>query len=355
MNNNPLPKSCERCVDREKHGLPSMRTGMNDNWFEEIKDDVEKTTSDGTIEKLNLKIWDFRFSNNCNLSCRTCGPLFSSKWSSDHFKLGIDHQQTGLIDLHDASLFWESVEKNIKTVKEISFAGGEPMVMSEHWKMLELFEKYSYYDVTLNYSINATKLSYRDKNVLDFWGKFKKVHLSLSIDGVEDTFNYIRNNGKWEEVKKNLLTLHENNIDYWVHPTISILNIFRITELHKTLFDMGIIPIERKKNEKSYDPIDYFSKRFHLNPLYVPDYYSIRTLPHELKVLATGKIKEYGNEMNLKYKIPMNGWESLIDFLWEEDNSDKFGEFVSMTNRLDKIRKQSFLQINPEFKNYFNI
>lgn len=351
---NPLPKSCERCYGRESHGLTSQRQGMNASWYDKVKDNIEKTNPDGSIDVLNLRYWDFRFSNYCNLSCRTCGPLFSSAWANDYPKLHIDNQQTGVIHLDDAEIFWKDIEANVKNMEQIMFAGGEPMLMNEHWKMIDLFEKYNHYDVELKYSTNATLLHKGRRNILDIWPKFRHVHLSLSIDGVEDSFEYIRNGGKWPQVQENLLNIDKNHIDFWIHPTVSNLNIFRLTELHKKLFDLGIIPLERKPEEKYYDPKDYFIKRFHINPLYVQEYNCIKALPNELKEQASEKIKKYGVEMNQKHGIPTNGWESIVNFMWESDESHLFPEFIKMTIQLDIIRNQNILSINPEYKKYFN-
>jgi uncharacterized Fe-S cluster-containing radical SAM superfamily protein len=350
---NPLPKSCERCYERESHGLTSQRQGMNANWYDKVEDSIQNTNSDGSINALNLRYWDFRFSNYCNLSCRTCGPLFSSSWAKDYKALKIDNQQTGVIHLDDAEIFWKDIEANIKNMDQIMFAGGEPMLMNEHWRMIELFEKYNHYDVELKYSTNATLLHKDRKNILDIWPKFRHVHLSLSIDGVGDSFNYIRNGGQWSIVEKNLLNLHSKHIDFWIHPTISNLNIFRLPEIHKRLFDLGIIPLELKKNEKYYTPEDYFIRRFHLNPLFVPEYYSIRTLPVHLKEQASENLNKYSLEMNKKHGIPTQGWDSIIKFMWEEDASNRFQDFVDMTIKLDILRNQSILSINPEYTQYF--
>jgi hypothetical protein len=363
INDKPLPKSCERCVGREEHGITSMRQGMNGNWYDKIEEDVKNTKEDGSIEKLNLRYWDFRFSNYCNLSCRTCGPLFSSSWAGDYEKLHIDNQQTGVINLDKAELFWQDIEKNVSNMEEIMFAGGEPMLMNEHWRMIELFEKYNHYDVELKYSTNATLLHKGKRNILDIWPKFSKVHLSLSIDGVGEAFEYIRNGGKWPQVETNLLNIEKNGIDFWIHPTISNLNIFRLTEIHKKLFDMGLIPNHSKEHEiailqekdyyKYYNPEEYFTKRFHLNPLFVEEYNCIKTLPIHLKEKATDMIMKYGKEMNEKHGIVMSGWESIVHFMWESDESHLFSKFIDMTNKLDTIRKQNILSINPEFSEYF--
>ena len=81
LDGKPLPSACERCVSKQQNNLNTMRTGLNSKWFDETKDLIAITAEDGTLSELQLKYWDFRFSNYCNLACTTCSPLFSTQWS----------------------------------------------------------------------------------------------------------------------------------------------------------------------------------------------------------------------------------------------------------------------------------
>jgi sulfatase maturation enzyme AslB (radical SAM superfamily) len=219
----PLPSSCSRCVSKEKSGMGSMRIGMNDHWFDEVEDLVENTNEDGSIDELRLLYWDFRFSNYCNLACRTCSPLFSTAWTKDFVQVfGDKSEHLGLINLDGANTFWDNIEETIHTAKEIHFAGGEPLIMPEHWKLIEMLEERNLYDVKLKYSTNATMLENKGRNIIDIWKKFKHVHLSLSIDGTGDLFELVRHNGKWAKTRENLIKINEAGIDFWLHPTISI-------------------------------------------------------------------------------------------------------------------------------------
>jgi len=196
----PLPSACERCTSKEKHSLNSMRTGLNDKWYHEVKDVIDNTNEDGSLNELKLKYWDFRFSNYCNLACATCSPLFSTQWASDFQKLhpkADKYSETRLIDLEKADVFWEDIEEHINEMKEIHFAGGEPLIMPEHWRILKKLDEQKKYDIELRYSTNATTLGKDKDNILEYWNKFKYVHLSLSIDGANDAFEYIRYKGKW--------------------------------------------------------------------------------------------------------------------------------------------------------------
>jgi radical SAM protein with 4Fe4S-binding SPASM domain len=352
----PLPASCERCTKKEDAGINTMRKGMNDQWVNLNENFIAETAEDGSIPEARLQYWDFRFSNYCNLACRTCSPLFSTSWHSDSFKLHKVHMNgsKALIDLKDADIFWEDLEGQIKHLSVIQFAGGEPVIMEEHWKLIKMLEAQNKTNVSLRYSTNATKLSYKGMNMLDVWKKFSHVHLSLSIDGVGPHFDYIRHRGVWEEVKQNLLAIRATKmIDYWMHPTISILNIFHITDMHKELFDLDLIPNAELYPGNPFLPEAYFIHRFHLNPLFTPESHSIKALPKELKELATEKLLTYGGMMNIQHGIPMSGWKSLVDFMWASDDSHLFQDFIEHTKKLDELRGQDFTQLDPILAPYF--
>ena len=171
LDGNPLPSACERCVAKQNHNMNTMRTGLNSKWFDKTKDLIASTADDGSIPKPQLKYWDFRFSNYCNLACTTCSPLFSTQWANDFQKLhpGADkYSETKLIDLTQADVFWEDIDENIDSMEEIHFAGGEPLIMPEHWRILKMLDEKKKYDVELRYSTNGTTLGKGKENILDY-------------------------------------------------------------------------------------------------------------------------------------------------------------------------------------------
>ena len=345
----PLPEQCHRCVDKGTHGLNTMRVGLNNQWYDAVEDLVKNTNEDGSIDEVRLLYWDFRFSNECNLACVTCAPLFSTSWGKDWKVLHPnDNTQIGLISLEKSSLFWEEIENNLENMKQIQFAGGEPLIMPEHWNILTLLDQKSKYDVLLRYSTNATTLGKEKYDVLSWWKKFSNVHLSLSIDGAEDAFEYIRYKGNWAKTFDNIKQIRASRAaDYWIHPTISILNIFRLTELHEILHVNDLLPLT-DLHENYIEIENYWIDRFHLNPLFVPHDYSITALPPELKEMAADKLYAYGSKLHKETSIPMSGWQSIIDFMYAEDNSELFDSFKQKIKRLDTIRNVDCFSINPE-------
>jgi len=361
-----LPKSCNRCTSREEAGLTSMRHGMNDHWAHKINDLVESTNSDGTINEVRLLYWDIRFSNYCNLACRTCHPIFSTSWANDYVRLRShdDNIELGLQNLDNEKNFWNELDKNLSVAEEIHFAGGEPVLMPEHWKIIRFLEDNNKFNVKLKYSTNATKFNVKGRNILDVWEKFSNVHLSLSIDGTGDHFELTRHKGNWEKTKQNLIELGKRNIRYWIHPTVSILNILHITDLHKELFELNLIPNDYRECDREINPStgkiwgfdenDYFITRFHINPCFQPDIYSIHNIPEDIKAIATEKINNYSKQCFEKFNIPTSGWDALVNLMNSQQCSmDIFAKFVETTKKLDKIRNQNFCRVQPEFSKYF--
>lgn len=340
MMNGILPESCMRCKSKEDAGMPSMRTGMVQRWYPEIEDLVEDTEFDGTIPELRLKYWDFRFSNYCNLSCRTCSPIFSTSWAADYKAINNVDMGPALIDLKEANVFWDDIVNHIDSVQEIHFAGGEPVLMEEHWRLLDLLIEKGLTNVKLKYSTNATVLTYKKRNVLDMWKKFKYVHLSLSIDGVGEAFEVIRNRGKWDQTRENLIAISKSGVDYWVHPTVSNLNIYRLPELHSELLEIGVLNPKRE---------NYWITQFHINPLFIPQHYSLTSLPYHHKQAVTKLLTEYGKKMAIEHNIPFDGWQSIIDFMNSSDTSSQWKHFIKATKVLDELRGQDLFKINPEF------
>lgn len=352
LNDQPLPSSCERCTSKEAVGMNSMRTGLVSGYGKDLQSFSSRTNTDGSLDELKLQYWDFRFSNYCNLSCRTCGPIFSTSWAKDAKIIwSSENKQQTLIDLKDANLFWTDISNHIDSVQEIHFAGGEPVLMEEHWQMIDLLMEKGLLNTRLRYSTNATVLTYKGRNILDVWKQFSNVHLSLSIDGAEDAFEYIRNRGVWDKTKANLLAIRQAGIKFWIHPTVSVLNIYRFIELHDALLELKILdPNHTQKNIGNY-----FIEQFHINPLFTPEYYSLQSLPAKHKKEIEHMLLAYSDKMFSKYAIPRSGWLSVIEFMNAADTSHEWNKFIEMTSKLDTVRKQSFRKINPELAEYFNV
>jgi radical SAM protein with 4Fe4S-binding SPASM domain len=365
LNDVESPEICGRCYAKEKEGFQSLRVGMNQKYLAKQEDltIIDSTEDDGRVEKMNLLHWDFRFSNLCNLSCRSCGPGLSSSWMKDHKKLwNIAAEVPALAKLPEDrnALLLADALKNIDIVQSIHFAGGEPMMMEEHWTILEALKEAGRKDVKIHYSTNMTRFKFGKKHAFDYWHDFESLYVSASIDEIGDRFNYIRNGGNWDSVKQNLIDIKNQNfknLELAFHPTLSVFNITSFPEMVKFIWDNDSFQGKLKPQQI----LHYYVHIVNLNPLTYPDFYAMTILPPELKAKAAKGIEDlikwteetiyienvdgFGTHRKTCDTRPL---QALIEFMYAADDSDKLKHFIQYTENLDAIRDQSFWSTFPE-------
>ena len=73
-----------------------------------------------------------------------------------------------------------------------------------HYKILDLLSKNGK-NIEIKYATNGTTLGIKGgRTVHEYWPKFKSVAVNVSIDGLHDTYEYIRGNGKFSDVEYNI-------------------------------------------------------------------------------------------------------------------------------------------------------
>jgi radical SAM protein with 4Fe4S-binding SPASM domain len=131
-------RQCSDCYEQESAGFSSMRNNSNKNFGQYINE-IDQTLPDGSLPNMRLHYWDVRFSNICNLKCRSCGSIFSSRWYDDDVKLWGKplRPRVQFAGRHDEDV-WEQMQEHIPHLDQIYFAGGEPLIMEEHNRILKL-------------------------------------------------------------------------------------------------------------------------------------------------------------------------------------------------------------------------
>jgi MoaA/NifB/PqqE/SkfB family radical SAM enzyme len=336
---NDIPtRTCARCYEQEASGFFSMRNSANKHHGHHINL-VDNTGSDGTVDNFSMLYWDVRFSNLCNLKCRSCGPSFSSSWYQDQLKLAPDYSKN-----HKALIFagkyetdlWEQLIEHIDHVEQIYFAGGEPIMMDEHYRILEELERRKKFNVRLIYNTNFTQIRLKDRTVFDYWKKFDSVSIGASLDGSFQHGEYIRKGTVWEEVEQNRRLMMETcpKVDFYVSATLGILNAWHLPDFHRDWTDRGLIQ----------------AKDFNINIITDPEHYRMDIAPDEYKQKLQTKYQQH-----LAWLTPQdslrrasNGYQSAINFMMLTDNSYLIDKFWQKTNELDTIRNETWSDSIPE-------
>ncbi len=349
MLNDEKITACKRCYDLEENGDKSYRERINKQHWDKIKY-VESTKDDGELNIMNLHLWDIRISNFCNFRCRSCGLGLSSGWYSDTVALGMDKNESkALININDKASFMDMLEPHYDCVDEIYFAGGEPLIMPEHYQILDRLLELGRTDVNIRYSTNFSKLVFKKKHIFEYWKHFPNLELYISIDGVGKLGEYVRKGYDDALFNQNVIDYKNSGIKakgYGYAVTYGTLNY-----LH--LFDMILNFIERDFIDKEaflgsrnvfFSPIDYPT---HYDSVYLPTRYKNKfknRLDNFHKELEkTGITKEVLDDLMNKLKIV---YERSISKTF---NLDKMKKCKDITDKLDIIRKEKFEDVLTYF------
>ncbi len=189
------------------------------NWLYRNKfNEAYDSTDDTGATTMKVESFDYRFSNLCNFSCRMCGDMLSSTWETENKKYGKGdydrYRIWGRKDIkeklekfHDQQIvkeFITAVEE--KTITEIYWCGGEPLMWKIHWTAMERIKELGYADnVLARYNSNMSRINFYGKNLFDDVLKhFPKFQICASIDGTGEVGEYIRTGLKYDEWLANI-------------------------------------------------------------------------------------------------------------------------------------------------------
>lgn len=304
------PEGCKRCWDDENAGLPSKRQI-------DAKFSVDKNTS---LELDSLKFLGIPFGNTCNLACRTCSSFSSSKWRGEELK-------TKNVHVYPHKKFYKNMEfmDKIKSISDdlidIQFHGGEPFLtgIPEHHDFLNFLLNKTPSNITLKYITNAT--IFPDDEFWQKFSKFKKIDICLSIDGIDNQFEYIRWPASWEVCYDNIKRYQAknkelNNMQLSISHTVSVFNVYYLPKFYKWCLQEKL-------------PLPY------LGMVESPDIFNISKLPLEIKT----KISD-----NLSSKF----FDSVNNFM-NNGTSSNVENLLDSIRHLDITRKQDFFGTFPEF------
>lgn len=348
MLNGIEPKVCNKCFNREKITGESGRIYHNRDFPEVVTKIPNITLEDGTCTTMKLKYWDFRFSNLCNFKCRSCGPRYSSAWVPDAKSLGYtDQEKVWNIDSVNDQTNFDFLKDQIDVVERIYFAGGEPLLMPEHWQILDMLVEKKRFDVNLSYNTNASVLSYGKKNIIDYWSQwqFGKLEVWPSIDEIGERAELIRSGTVWTKVEENLkeLAKHKNII---LRPglTIGAWNVHRLPEIINHLISIGVIREHPTSKHNNYN-------NFFINLLEHPVHYHVNILSNEYKEQISAKLKTFVIEHNKRYNTDITAtFTHILHELEKPFNLEAAREFLKITKQLDILRDEDTFKVLPEME-----
>jgi len=340
------PAACERCQLTEQTGGCSRRQAENQHFEQHIPWILENTDQHG-YAPVRIRTRDYRLGNLCNLRCRMCHPraskLLLDEWNEIarprlRLKGEQAHEYQHMSWFQNQQL-WDDFSKHCKDLEHLHFAGGEPLIMPEVQKALEIcVEQGAAKGIELTFNTNITKIPSSHR---ELWPQFQVVNLICSIDAYGPLNDYIRYPAKWIRLAGNLDIIEQQHKALnlgWVtlSATVQIYNIFHLHEL-----------------------IDYCHQRFSfirrmpgLIHLSIPDYFNIQYLPDELKRQAGDRLRELRARLVAEgVTADLQQVDSILSYLEMGDYSPYLmNEFKRITKIFDQLRDESITRLVPELR-----
>jgi len=178
-----LPLGCHVCQSQENKGQPSFRQQYNDFF---------NSRNQTYIAHLEMVV-----NNTCNLKCFMCDPAYSTA-------LGSERKALGWISSYPVINHKQQVElaiEELPNLESVSFIGGEFFFSKDN---IPLLEKAIERNLKINIVTNATILLPRH---IDLLKQANNVDIQVSLDGIDDSYNFMRYPATWDVVKDNILLL----------------------------------------------------------------------------------------------------------------------------------------------------
>jgi len=378
------PPSCLKCFKEEAAGHRSKRQWETNYWSKRVDVDkiLQETNEDGSVPP-NLAYIDLRFGTKCQLACVMCSPHDSSGWIKDWKAIFPAVENKSLKEImqwdnkgstngssynwHKQNpTFWKQFYEQMPSMQQIYFAGGESLIIEEHYEILEHAIKMGYAkDLELRYNSNGVEWR---EDLFDLWREFKLVRFHYSIDSIKEMNDYIRYPSDW---KNQVNTFHRldnetsDNVEVTIAAAIQALNVYYLPDFIQW-------KLEQKFKKINMWPFGAGGISQHF--VYWPAHLNVKSLPVDFKAKCRAKYEAWYPWWEENWELGVPSWHKgkitkedfmqaeygikrlngILNFMESEDWSQRLPEMKEFLSRCDAQRGITFEETFPEMKDIFN-
>lgn len=202
-----IPDACVRCQKDENAGKTSLRQILNPRLPEP---DLTYPVS-----------VDISVDNTCNLACPSCSPNFSSQLAKEQNNWPTEFQRSVSKQNKDQQI--QDLLTN--RVQHLKITGGEPLLNRTFLRHLEQMPVGGILELVTNGTVFNPR-------VFEQLQKFDQILIEVSVDAVQDRFQYLRYPGSWLQVQSNILKMATlSNIHVSLNTVVSALSIETLHEV----------------------------------------------------------------------------------------------------------------------------
>jgi hypothetical protein len=205
-----LPEACQQC----EHRSGPLYRHYNQRFADLVPQLMTATSWRGHL-RFRPVSFDYRTSNLCNFKCRMCGSGYSSSWRSEAIHHDGDYSLPAWLrepnysrarDRQSAGAEQELLDSIASgSLREIYWAGGEPLLMDFHWKAMQAVVKAGLaHQVFVRYNTNLSFLEYRGSHLFrDILSHFPSYEIGASLDATGPIGEYLRTGLNWDRWREN--------------------------------------------------------------------------------------------------------------------------------------------------------
>jgi len=365
------PAECDYCwrIEDNTNNFSDRITKSSETWSQADKKKIIASTGNENVYPRYVEV---SFSNVCNFKCTYCGPAFSSKWTEEikfngpyilknnHYNT-IKETEVPILEREEnpyIEAFWKWFPEAVKHMHVFRITGGEPLLSKHTNRVIQYLIDNPQPNLQFAINSNACPPSSIWK---EFVASIKKLESSKSIksfqlytsaESVKSQAEYSRDGMDWK--------LFNSNIKYFLEQTtdikicfMSAFNILSLPTIHKY-----VCHVEKLKRD--------FGERVVMNFAYVrhPEFLDIKIATKEMVETYLKTTIDFMIERRKKNK------RFKLDEIWQLEriyndciarfkkninvNEDRF-RFVQFVNEYDRRRNKNFLEIFPEYKEFYKL
>ena len=365
------PAGCEYCwkiEDIAKDNI-SDRIYKSKIYTDEALQEAFELDSNNDV---NLKTLEIAFDRTCQFACSYCNPAFSTQWVTDLKRNGpytelVSDGRNHFTHKHESSQRYKPKETNPyveaffkwwesdlhETLDELRLTGGEPLMSSHTWRLLDWFkENNTNAQFAMNSNLGIPKADL--ERLIDATQSIENFHLYTSNESIGKQAEYIRDGLNWSHWKASVTKLlQEGNLKgFHVMCTINALCLETLPEFLDYCIEL------KEEFGKDYPT-------FTLNILRFPSFQSPLVLPDDIKTTYKNNLQNWldNNRHNqVLHEMEINQTQRLIDYLdiVKTPHSDTFekpallNDFKKFYKQYDERRDKNFTESFPTLANWYN-
>lgn len=347
---------CSRCWHEEKSGSSRRHRSNQKSVIFQAQFDKSFEQSPGYDKFVNpdadadLPIdLHIDLGNYCNLACKMCGPLASSRIATQYRQWNMFNQDT--TDWTQDTAVWNQFLNELLTIPKLlnlHFMGGETVIQPRFEELIDFLIANNRTDLRMSFVTNGT--IYKPQLVKKL-KKFTQVRFEISIESLDDTNAYQRQGTDTEEVLKNIKRYRSEtngtNILIVLRPAPSALTVKSYWQLIKYAYDNKLLIQSNLCTYPEFLAIGV-----------LPDVYKAQYMTSYLNLLTEFESLDYGVDYNhsdpSKYKmVARDEVRKILKCLSANDPKNQeelLEQMIAHMRKWDNVYQLDARKVYPEWE-----